>query len=161
MVTSYSSTNVTLVATRMMVLMIYLSMCWTFDNVAAISTDSFFQRKRATVTINNALGNTTQLQVDCKSKDDNLGQHQINTGANYSFTFRPSLSGTTLFTCNFTWALNAYSFEIYNQHRDHTNCRACVWQIKTNGPCEYSYETETYKLCYTWNNITSGQAAPA
>ncbi|XP_059445427.1 S-protein homolog 3-like [Corylus avellana] len=151
MVTSYSSTNVTLVATMMMVLMIYLSMSGMFDNVAATSIDSFFQRKRATVTINNALGNTTQLQAACKSADDNLGLHNISTGANYSFRFRPNLSGTTKFWCHFSWDTSTFSFDIYDDDRDSHICRACVWHILTTGPCEYNYTSKAYDLCHNWN----------
>ena len=151
MVTSYSGTNVMLVATMMMVLMI-LSICGTFDNVAALSTDAFFQRKRATVTINNALGGTTQLEADCKSGDDNLGKHNINTNANYSFSFRPATFKTTEFVCNFSWDLTDYQgFLIYDQNRDRKICRKCAWKIKKDGPCEYSYKTENYDICHSWN----------
>jgi hypothetical protein len=172
MVTSYPSTNVTLVATMMMVLMIYLSMCGMFDNVAATSTNSFFQRKRATVTINNALNETRnnvlnetinnalnetiQLQAACESDDDNLGQHQISLGANYSFTFRPDIFKGTSFMCNFSWNLNSsyssYLFEIYHQKRDRKICRACAWKIKIDGPCEYNYVTKDYDICYDWTS---------
>jgi hypothetical protein len=60
MVTSYSSTNVTLVATMTMVLMI-LSMCGTFGNVAATLIDSIFQLKRTRVTVNNQLAKRSHI----------------------------------------------------------------------------------------------------
>ena len=151
MVTSYSSTNVTLVATMMMVLVIYLSMCGTFDNVAATSTDSIFQRKRTWVTINNQLENNTPLQANCSSGHDHLGQHQINPKSNYSFTFRPDFLGTTTFRCDFSWGANtSYSFNIYEFDRDHKVCSACVWKILSNGTCEFNYRTKDYDLCYKW-----------
>ena len=138
-----------LVATMMMVLMI-LSISGMFDNVAAVSTESFFQRKKASVTINNALGGTTQLHAHCKSGDDSLGPQDINTNANYTFTFRPDLGGSTEFTCNFSWDRQAYTFLIYDHSRDYKICRKCVWKIKTDNPCEYNYDTEDYDICYKW-----------
>ena len=143
--------NVTLVATMMMVLMIYLSMCGTFDNVAATSTDNFFQHKWATVTINNALGNTTQLQARCKSADNHLGLHILNTGANYSFSFRPITFGNTLFTCWFSWDnMSTVAFDIYDNDRDYDICRFCVWKINATCPCEYSYKSKNFDLWYEW-----------
>ncbi|XP_059430244.1 S-protein homolog 2-like [Corylus avellana] len=149
MVSSYSSTNVTLVATVMMVLMI-LSMCGTFDNVAAISIDSIFQRKRTTVTINNELGNTTHLSVECKSTEDHLARKWLNATENYRFSFRPNLSRSTAFKCQFAWELVAYWFVIYDYGRDHHVCSICNWRIFRTGPCEYSYVTKKFDLCHTW-----------
>jgi hypothetical protein len=149
MVTSYSGTNVMLVTTMMIVLMI-LSICGTFDNVAAVSLESFFQRKKASVNITNALGGTTQLHVHCKSGDDNLGPHDININASYIFTFRPDLGGSTEFTCNFSWDRLAYTFMIYDHSRDYKICRKCRWKIFTDQHCEYNYDTEDYDICDKW-----------
>jgi hypothetical protein len=88
MVTSYSNTNVMWVATMVMVLMI-LSMCGTFDNAVATSTDSSFQCSRETVTINNTLGGTSILQANCTSGDENVGRQQIIPGGIYSISFKP------------------------------------------------------------------------
>jgi hypothetical protein len=153
MATSYFSTNVMSVVTMMMVLMIFLSMCETFDNVVASSTDSIFQRKRTTVTIKNQLGNGKTLQIECESgSHDHLAQYDIIPGANYSFSFRPNLSKSTKFTCRFTWDIqNDYVFKIYVYDRDHKVCSACLWDILTTGPCEYNYDTLKYDLCHSWN----------
>jgi hypothetical protein len=153
MVSSYSNTNVTLGVTMMMVSMI-LSMCGTFDNVASISTDSFFQRKRTRVTIINKLGNITHLSVECKSSEDHLAQKWLSSNGTYTFSFRPNISGSTVFVCELAWELVAYWFVIYDYVRDHGICSLCNWHIYRTGPCEYNYDTKQFDHCHNWNETS-------
>ncbi|CAN1160872.1 S-protein homolog 7 [Linum perenne] len=39
------------------------------------------------------------LHVHCWSKDDDLGNHDVGVGAEYTWRFRPSVLGTTKWTC--------------------------------------------------------------
>ncbi|KAL6208833.1 hypothetical protein ACLB2K_019778 [Fragaria x ananassa] len=48
----------------------------------------------------NKLGEGRWLAVHCKSKDDDLGNHDLAPGQDYWFTFKSNYWGTTLFWCN-------------------------------------------------------------
>ncbi|MBA0763987.1 hypothetical protein Gotri_013372, partial [Gossypium trilobum] len=59
----------------------------------------------------NGLSNGKMLLVHCKSKDNDLGIHNLTAGAEFSWQFKLSVTGRTLFWCymaydNFHAALN-------------------------------------------------------
>ena len=53
------------------------------------------------VAILNSMTDST-LVVHYKSKDNDLGEHVINAGGNYNWSFKENLLQTTLFWCNFS-----------------------------------------------------------
>lgn len=105
-----------------------------------------------TVTTINKLAGPV-LGVHCRSKDDDLGVHSLESGRSYSFHFKPNIWGTTEFTCGFEFVQGEmHNFTIYNFHRDMNRCTNCSWEIYRDGPClMHPKDTGTYNMCFPWN----------
>lgn len=54
------------------------------------------------------------LTVQCKSKDDDLGNHTLYTGQEFNWHFRSNFFITTLFYCNFWWESKQSSFKVFD-----------------------------------------------
>ncbi|KAK0607831.1 hypothetical protein LWI29_021231 [Acer saccharum] len=105
---------------------------------------------KTTVIITNDMGNGTLLTVHCKSKDNDLGTHDIAEFASYSFSFRPNLFLTTLFFCSFAWQNEFKHFDVYVDKRDNRRCYPkCEWFIRPQGPC-YK-KSDGQEVCFPWN----------
>ncbi|KAG2404320.1 S-protein-like protein [Vigna angularis] len=106
--------------------------------------------KRTTVEITNSLEGKENLNIHCKSKDDDLGFHLLPINQSFQWSFRPHFLGKTLFFCSFQWGNDPLlHFDAYDEPRDIDLCSNCHWYIKKDGPCRY--EEPTYRKCYKWN----------
>ncbi|KAF6141760.1 hypothetical protein GIB67_027938 [Kingdonia uniflora] len=91
--------------------------------------------------VTNSLG--PDLNLHCKSKSDDLGDHTIGNGGNWSWKFETNFWGTTLFWCNMSWLRQGSwvtgSCVVFDQKRDQTDraksrCTGdCKWFAKTDG----------------------------
>lgn len=108
----------------------------------------------AHVSIINNVSSVLPLTTHCKSKNDDLGIQVLPPGANFSFHFRPSFWGDTLFACDMEWNGTQKHFDIYETPRDHDNCKCYhyYWNISPGGPCMYNFKTQTFGFCYVWPN---------
>ncbi|CAN1813767.1 S-protein homolog 6 [Linum perenne] len=50
--------------------------------------------------INELWKSNRHLYTHCWSKNDDMGSHEVGVGGEYTWRFRPSLLGTTKWTCN-------------------------------------------------------------
>ncbi|PRQ36923.1 putative plant self-incompatibility S1 [Rosa chinensis] len=77
-----------------------LPLLLVFVVVLSITTsteEGFAQPKHRRVRIRNLLENTTEiLRVHCKSKDDDIGWHDLVTRESFTFEFYSNMGGTTL-----------------------------------------------------------------
>lgn len=94
---------------------------------------SFNLNRNAHINIINDLQNNLDLTLHSKSGDDDLGEHVLSHGNQYSMYFNVNFFGGTLFFCRFNWKGVSQKFDIYHQSRD--DCRICTWRIKETGPC--------------------------
>lgn len=109
-------------------------------------------RGKTHVRIFNALNSEQDLQIHCKSKDDDLGVKIIPAGFYYEFKFRASYWGNTLYYCGFIFDKKLHWFDIYVENRDIAACEAkCWWMIKEPGLCLLDFYTEKFDFCYGWN----------
>ncbi|KAE9591134.1 putative plant self-incompatibility S1 [Lupinus albus] len=93
------------------------------------------------VHIKNNLGVGINLQVHCKSKDDDLGVHNVTYGGDYQFQFRPNVFGTTQFFCGLAWNGILHYLDAYIHQRDMQRCDPdCFWTIYTNQACLYNFD---------------------
>ncbi|XP_027169331.1 self-incompatibility protein S1-like [Coffea eugenioides] len=72
------------------------------------------------------------INLHCRSKDDDLGYHNIENGTEYSWSFRPNFWYTTLFYCAVLMDPDPvwYHFDAYRQSRDSYRCESqCSWAI--------------------------------
>ena len=100
----------------------------------------------------------TELNVHCKSKNDDLGPHTLAPHGSYTFKFRPNFWNSTQFFCKFIWKDGSHWFDIYIQTRDQHECvKHCNWFItKTgNGMCRLiEGEAHSVSKCYPWNDVS-------
>ena len=103
-----------------------------------------------TVRVQNDLGGNTQLVVHCRSKDDDLGTHNLSSGQSFEWSFRDNFWGTTLFWCNFDWNNMHKSFDIYNYQYDVCNSR-CFRSIRPDGAYFYGGKVNpVWEKRYSW-----------
>jgi len=114
-------------------LTVFLFKILSFDARETIASYS-----RVTVSITNDIAPSptpTTLTLHCKSKDDDLGFHNITYAESYKFSFRSRLPPfiSTLFFCSFTWpeSPQLHYLDIYSYKRDY--CEYCSWKINKNG----------------------------
>ncbi|KAF8031451.1 hypothetical protein BT93_D0612 [Corymbia citriodora subsp. variegata] len=98
------------------------------------------------------------LTVHCKSKNDDLGFHDIATGGTWEFSFRPNFFGRTLYFCSLSWPGQFRRFDIYVQSRD--KCQNCLRNISPDYPCRLSFKTKEIVQCYPWNPPTQLGSKP-
>jgi hypothetical protein len=89
----------------------------------------------ASVTIMNHVGGF--ITLECSSKDDNLGIHDLLNSQSYYFSFTPNYVGTTLFWCNVMWQQRTAHVVVWSGpgflQLDPVPCVHCVWDLKPNG----------------------------
>lgn len=118
-------------------------------SIVAVSGASIFTG--VYVLMKNDLGNGIDLQVHCKSKDNDLGVHHLAYQAEYGFSFHPSVFGITLFFCGMEWDGKLHWFDIYDYSRDGKLCSNCTWSIQKDRPCRFNEKTQKSDICYPWN----------
>jgi hypothetical protein len=105
------------------------------------------------VNIVNSLEDNLDLNLHCKSKDDDLGAHLLHHDGNFSFKFKPLFFpfGTTLFFCSFQW--NGEELRYFDIYIDgdiaRSACNYCNWSIFKSGPCRNIEGKEP--ICFPWN----------
>ncbi|CAN6540431.1 unnamed protein product [Malus baccata var. baccata] len=104
------------------------------------------------VNITNNLGPGIVLTLQCQSKDDDLGKHELSFQSNFHWEFKSnSLFPNTLFYCKMWWQ-NVYgSFDVYKAQRDDNRCASkCWWRIKQTGAFSYDETKDRWDLVYIW-----------
>lgn len=109
-----------------------------------------FPKKRSVFIRNYVYSNCTGLDVKihCESGNNDLGEHVIPFGGEYSFRFRPWIK--TLFHCKLKWKNGTKAFDVFDYRRDWKWCkRSCRWAIKVKGPNLWD-EKEHHYIEYKW-----------
>lgn len=103
-------------------------------------TEAFSELKKWQIHVVNGLSNGQTLFVHCKSKDNDLGEHNLNSGTEFNWTFRVNLWNTTLFWCylhkpdgksasfDVFWVEKKSIWLFYRCY--HSNC---IWTAKDDG----------------------------
>ncbi|KAI4370168.1 hypothetical protein MLD38_018544 [Melastoma candidum] len=78
------------------------------------------------------------LEVHCRSGDDDLGTKTLPPGASMQLRFDPNILGTTLFYCGL-WSEDILhnSFVAYDYTADYSRCSHCRWIIEAKRACLY------------------------
>jgi len=107
------------------------------------------------VYITNDLEGREDLNIHCKSGDDDLGQHVLNINQAFKMSFGTNYFWGTLFFCSFQWGNSPLlHFDVYDQSRDYYLCDECKWYIKKDGPCRFEQQPDNSNIykCYDWNS---------
>lgn len=89
------------------------------------------------------------ITLHCRSRDGDLGLHQVPYLSNYEFSFKPSIWGRSRYECSVKWDGECHRFVAYNQKKDKDKCRVCLWKIKPEAACRYNYAKKSYD-CPPW-----------
>ena len=109
---------------------------------------------KVTVKITNTLEGKENLNVHCKSKNDDIGHHLLYYNQSFQWSFGPNFFWRTLFFCSFQWGNgDLLYFDVYIQNRDSFICSDdCHWYITKTGPCRYEDVVDSsVRKCYPWN----------
>lgn len=103
------------------------------------------------VRVSNDLGGNINLLVHCRSKDSDLGVHQIGNRQYIDWTFRDNIIGTTLYWCNMKWNQIDRSFQIYSTHADRRYCMLMCWRsVRLDGVYFYHEYDGVYVKQISW-----------
>ncbi|TYH07347.1 hypothetical protein ES288_A08G226600v1 [Gossypium darwinii] len=101
----------------------------------------------------NYMSNRKTLLVHCKSKDDDLGIHNLSVGVEFSWKFRPRIFGETLFWCYMAYDNLHATFEVF---RDDPYIFAkcdygdCDWIARDNGIFLKDISSNQDEIRYDW-----------
>ncbi|KAK4263321.1 hypothetical protein QN277_028751 [Acacia crassicarpa] len=110
---------------------------------------SILPQRHASIT--NDLGQDILLRIHCKSKNDDLGSHDLSFHSTFHWDFKTNaLTKNTLFYCYVWWGKVESSFNAYDAARDDDNCTDCKWSIRTDGAYWYNSESNKWDRLYQW-----------
>ncbi|XP_022143724.1 S-protein homolog 1-like [Momordica charantia] len=106
----------------------------------------------------NGLSNAT-LFAHCKSRDTDLGEHNLNRGAEIQWSFKENVWGTTLFWCFLKKPGGSASFDVFWREVDHlwlhyrcTNDGTCIWTAKDDGIYIRNIPDNLDELVHKWTS---------
>ncbi|KAJ4840500.1 hypothetical protein Tsubulata_000432 [Turnera subulata] len=104
----------------------------TLARDVAIPNDKILSKSR--VYVRNNLEDKSDVNIHCKSRDDDLGEHVIKPGERYEWKFRVSIFGNTLFGCEVKTKYGSGIFVLYNASEDEKGDDGYVgWEVRTGG----------------------------
>ncbi|GFP94532.1 hypothetical protein PHJA_001597600 [Phtheirospermum japonicum] len=91
------------------------------------------------------------LEVTCKSGDTDLGNHVLDRGQSFSWSFCVNIIRTTLYFCNMHWGTKQKSFDVFNAKKS-GDCAGglCVWVAFKDGIYVRTDERRSLEKIYDW-----------
>ncbi|RDX81250.1 S-protein-like 2, partial [Mucuna pruriens] len=106
---------------------------------------------KTNVQVANILNNGLSFTIHCKSKDDDLGVHEIPKGGTYKFEFRRNFFGRTLFFCGIRWSGGFIVYDIYKTSRDFRRCSTqCYWEVGNKALYGYTQSPPEIDITVPW-----------
>ena len=129
---------------------IIFTLALEFSDVTAEAPDGFLPLAKKHVVIRNTVKNGEELNIHCKSSENNLGHIHLKHGHTWDFRFLVNISKSTKFRCHFWWYAGNkkffnYWFDIFTVSRDdkpsgrYPVCQECIWDLSDYGPEGYIY----------------------
>ncbi|CAK8579038.1 unnamed protein product [Lathyrus sativus] len=104
---------------------------------------------KTTVRVGNELD--FNVNMHCKSSDDDLGNRDIPPTTYTEWSFRANFRGTTLYTCVFQWDSVRKNVVIYDAKKDEDLCISQCWRIlRTDGIYFYNQYKKSWEKRYSW-----------
>ncbi|KAL7105666.1 hypothetical protein ACP275_07G058100 [Erythranthe tilingii] len=110
-----------------------------------------FQRYEVHIT-NNFENNTDELIVNCRSADDDLGEHFLDKGEDWHWQFRVNFFRSTLFYCNVQWGELGLRFTSFDTDNISSTCEetsTCFWSVREDG-IYFSCDNKNYVKRHIW-----------
>ncbi|KAM7462244.1 hypothetical protein LguiA_030383 [Lonicera macranthoides] len=113
--------------------------------------------------INGFPNNSYPLKLRCQSKDNDLGDHDLQRSEEFYWKFHNHLFGRTLYFCHFYWGDIDKSVDVFNDEKRFPSCDddkstkvgKCYWLVKDDGfySCQGFCEanvSRSWKKIYSW-----------
>ena len=98
-----------------------------------------------------------QLNVHCKSGDDDLNAQTLKVGDDYGWKFKENFWGTTRFWCTFDSQNGHLTFDVFWPEGEHSTwllercgLGKCIWVAKDDGIYLKNDPVNTYELIHKW-----------
>ncbi|KAE9612242.1 hypothetical protein Lal_00022140 [Lupinus albus] len=101
----------------------------------------------------NGLSNNQDLFTHCKSTENDLGIHNIQSGSNITWSFRTDFTHSTLFWCYVRKDHDASSFDVfwyYHPLFEKCNWKNCIWVAKDDGIYLKDLSKNVDELMHGW-----------
>ncbi|KAL5981757.1 hypothetical protein ACLOJK_015820 [Asimina triloba] len=110
------------------------------------------------VSLMNRLGDGKSMNIHCQSKDNDLGEHTVAEGEEFSWDFSVNAFGTTLFYCDLGWGkISDFHFDSFSAGRDRRRCSSqCLWLVAKEGVYGLNDETGLWEFMYGWPSDREG-----
>lgn len=133
----------------MMKTVLLLLLLFIFAGISQAKKCSFLTPK-FTIRIKNEIPKS-QVSVHCRSKEDDLGFHNLKEQEEYYWKFCQNLWGTTLFGCDVKWGNNKASFHGFDLKLSQNYCGkfVCRWSVKEDGIYFTNKKKKFFKF-YNW-----------
>lgn len=97
--------------------------------------------------------NTPQVRLHCRSKDDDLGYHNLAVNQMFTFSFNMNVWQTTLFYCDFWWNQKFLSSHVFDKHmwRD---LPEDIYKFEVRADGFYFWRMDTYGQYYFWDKLS-------
>ncbi|KAK7267495.1 hypothetical protein RIF29_20169 [Crotalaria pallida] len=107
------------------------------------------------VYIVNGLSNSQSMFTHCKSKENDMGIHNIPSGSNITWSFRTDFAHSTLFWCyvrkeDHSASASFEAFWYYQPLFDKCNWKNCIWVAKDDGIYLKDLSQGLDVLSYSW-----------
>lgn len=114
-----------------------------------------FSKWRVTI-INNMSQLGTQLFVHCKSKENDLEEHVVEVGGQYSWSFKENILHSTLYWCKFAKQGGFQAeFQVYWPEASHwlsdrCDYSNCIWAVTDQGFSLKNIPQNTFEFQHPW-----------
>lgn len=100
----------------------------------ALSKKCAFSAKVEVHIVSNLNPTSPPLQVHCKSREDDLGNHMLSVNQDYNWSFCNGFFETTLFYCNIRTGEKQLGFQAFaSGWRENCTKNVCNWAAKEDG----------------------------
>lgn len=97
------------------------------------------------------------VEVHCKSKDDDLGVHVLNfSNLEYGWSFCENVFYSTLYYCHFSRLMTEQTFDVFNRtmfiacYQGYSDGNTCHWGIKKDGFYFFDLHNQVWVKQYDW-----------
>lgn len=102
--------------------------------------------------INGFENHSKSLLIHCRSKQDDLGKHELKHGQEYTWSFKVNIDGSTLFYCNIRQGKALKHFVAFSAVVEGSDCAdtgKCYWLV-TEAGFYFSSDNFTWWRKFGW-----------
>ncbi|KAL8141238.1 hypothetical protein V2J09_007259 [Rumex salicifolius] len=122
-------------------------------NETLVSAYTMFAKYHVII-INGLSHEIDDLEMQCKSSDDDQGDHWLRHNEQYEWSFRVGLFKKKDYTCLVSWNRGYRIFKAFEDDPEFVdeNCggRHCIWKAQDDALYLFDIKDQEFKLTYFW-----------